>query len=92
MSKQKRTEGLSTQERKVLVLVCIGFTLEEAAELLFIDFETTKSHARNMRKRYKRRSMLGVLFMAVYHRHFYFKKHLHPFDATTPLTQNLFLN
>lgn len=92
MPKNKLTQGISPQEKKVLILLCIGFTMEEIAELLFIDFETVKTHSRNMRTRYDKRSLLGVLFTAFYKGHFHFKAHTHPFNAANALTQNLFLN
>ena len=39
---------LTPREKEVLRLFCLGHTCQEAADILFVSFETVKTHRRNL--------------------------------------------
>ena len=66
MIKTKIITGFSKREIKVLVLRCLGFTQEEAADLLFISHETVRSHMRNLRERHGTSKPARLFLIAVF--------------------------
>jgi DNA-binding CsgD family transcriptional regulator len=65
MPKIAITSGFSKREIQVLILLCLDFTQEQVAELLFISANTVGSHMRNMRDRYGVKKASRLLFIAV---------------------------
>jgi DNA-binding CsgD family transcriptional regulator len=65
MNKIPIASGFSKREIQVLVLLCLDFTQEEAADLLFISFETVRSHLRNMRERHNVKKASRLFLIAV---------------------------
>jgi DNA-binding NarL/FixJ family response regulator len=62
------TQVLSTQEIKVVRLICEEKTSQEIAELLFISKKTVESHRNRILQKVKARNMVGIAMYATKHK------------------------
>jgi DNA-binding NarL/FixJ family response regulator len=62
------TQVLSTQEIKVVRLICEEKTSQEIADLLFISKKTVESHRNRILQKVKARNMVGIAMYATKHK------------------------
>ena len=62
------TQSLSTQEIKVVRLICEEKTSQEIADLLFISKKTVESHRDRILQKVKARNMIGIAMYAIKHK------------------------
>jgi DNA-binding NarL/FixJ family response regulator len=61
------TQVLSTQEIKIIRLICEEKTSQEIADLLFISKKTVESHRNRIMQKVKARNMVGIAMYATKH-------------------------
>ncbi|MEN9743717.1 MAG: hypothetical protein RLZZ65_1522, partial [Bacteroidota bacterium] len=62
------TSELTSQEIKIVQLICQEKTSQEIAEILFIQRKTVEAHRDNIMSKIKARNMVGIAMYAVKHR------------------------